>query len=214
MTKRRFPGVPGKSDSSGKSDSTDESVSPDDCCADGQCTCAADGGSSSPSQLRSDGGSTPSNVDTDGSLGDIQFTEPTVGESQDVEGPDANPTVRPGVPEKVNLDTPGYSIRSEMNDIDTPDEKTWFMELDEAVIEEERCIQCGTCVAACPSDSIGIGDDGLPELGKDVHRLFALLGFLPAGRTPIRTTVENHRRRRQRVWCRRPHHRVLGKSHR
>lgn len=43
---------------------------------------------------------------------------------------------------------------------------TWFEELDTAVIEPDRCIQCGTCVAACPTDSIGIGDDDLPELVK------------------------------------------------
>ena len=42
-----------------------------------------------------------------------------------------------------------------------PPQKTFFRELDEAVIEADRCIQCGTCVAACPSDSIGI--DALEE---------------------------------------------------
>lgn len=36
--------------------------------------------------------------------------------------------------------------------------KTWFRDLDEAVIEADRCIQCGSCVRACPSDSIGIDD--------------------------------------------------------
>jgi coenzyme F420 hydrogenase subunit beta len=36
--------------------------------------------------------------------------------------------------------------------------KVWFRDLDEAVIEADRCIQCGTCVAACPSDSIGVDD--------------------------------------------------------
>lgn len=43
---------------------------------------------------------------------------------------------------------------------------TWFEELDAGVISEDRCIQCGSCVAACPTDSIGIGDDELPELVK------------------------------------------------
>lgn len=42
--------------------------------------------------------------------------------------------------------------------VDEPAGKTWFRDLDEAVIEADRCIQCGTCVAACPSDSIGIDD--------------------------------------------------------
>lgn len=39
-----------------------------------------------------------------------------------------------------------------------PPQKTFFRELDEAVIEADRCIQCGTCVAACPSGSIGIDE--------------------------------------------------------
>jgi coenzyme F420 hydrogenase subunit beta len=43
---------------------------------------------------------------------------------------------------------------------------TWFEELEAAVIEEDRCIQCGACVASCPTDSIGIGEDDLPELVK------------------------------------------------
>jgi coenzyme F420 hydrogenase subunit beta len=53
-----------------------------------------------------------------------------------------------------------------MNDIDEAPGKVWFWDLDEAVIAADRCIECGTCVAVCPSDSIGIGDDGLPALVK------------------------------------------------
>lgn len=139
-------------------------MSADSCCEDGQCTCGTNG------QTIGDGGTTAepgaANVDADGSLGEVAFTEPATGTSQDVDAPTEAPTERPNVPDDANLDTPGYSIRSEMNDIETPDDKTWFMELDEAVIEEDRCIQCGTCVAACPSDSIGIGEDGLPKLVK------------------------------------------------
>jgi coenzyme F420 hydrogenase subunit beta len=60
----------------------------------------------------------------------------------------------------------GFQIREAMNDIDEAPGKVWFWELDEAVIAADRCIQCGTCVAVCPSDSIGIGDDGLPALVK------------------------------------------------
>jgi coenzyme F420 hydrogenase subunit beta len=55
------------------------------------------------------------------------------------------------------------------------------MELDEAVIQDDRCIQCGTCVAACPSDSIGIGDDGLPELVKMCTGCSLCWDFCPRG---------------------------------
>jgi coenzyme F420 hydrogenase subunit beta len=60
----------------------------------------------------------------------------------------------------------GFQIRDQMNDIEEAPGKVWFWELDEAVIAADRCIQCGACVAVCPSDSIGIGDDGLPALVK------------------------------------------------
>lgn len=127
----------------------------------------------------SDGGSVPKNVDSDGDLGEIEFTQPTEGTSQDVDH--GQPDERVDVPEDASLDTPGYGIRDEMNEIDTPDEKTWFMELDEAVIQDDRCIQCGTCVASCPSDSIGIGEDGLPKLVKMCTGCSLCWDFCPRG---------------------------------
>ncbi|MBV0925277.1 Coenzyme F420 hydrogenase/dehydrogenase, beta subunit C-terminal domain [Halomicroarcula limicola] len=146
----------------------------DDACGCGSsCGCSGHGKSDSAghgvgpdtdSTVRPDGGAGAANVDERGSLGDVSFTEPASGVSQDVE--DGPPDERVGAPDGVELETPGYGVREEMNDIETPDEKTWFMELDEAVIDADRCIQCGTCVAACPSDSIGIGEDDLPELVK------------------------------------------------
>lgn len=60
----------------------------------------------------------------------------------------------------------GFKIRDEMNGIEEAPGKTWFWELEAAVIDAERCIQCGVCVAVCPSDSIAIGDDDLPVLAK------------------------------------------------
>jgi coenzyme F420 hydrogenase subunit beta len=127
-----------------------------------------------------DGGAAPANVDADGNLGELEFTEPAENVSQDLED-GSDPSERVGVPEGVNLDTPGYAIRSEMNDMETPDEKTWFMELDEAVIGADRCIQCGTCVAACPSDSIGVGEDDLPELVKMCTGCSLCWDFCPRG---------------------------------
>jgi coenzyme F420 hydrogenase subunit beta len=130
-------------------------------------------------------GGTPTNVDGDGELGDIEFTAPAEGVSQALPGEDHGDPDRPdervNLPGEVDLDTPEFSIRSGMNDIETPDEKTWFMELDEAVIDADRCIQCGTCVAACPSDSIGIGDDGLPELVKMCTGCSLCWDFCPRG---------------------------------
>jgi coenzyme F420 hydrogenase subunit beta len=55
------------------------------------------------------------------------------------------------------------------------------MELDTAVIDADRCIQCGTCIAACPSDSIGIGDDDLPELVKMCTGCSLCWDFCPRG---------------------------------
>lgn len=126
-----------------------------------------------------DGGSVPTNVDQNGDLGEIEFTRPTEGTSQNVD--DGRPDERVGVPDDASLDTPEYGIRSEMNGIETPDDKTWFMELDEAVIQDDRCIQCGTCVASCPSDSIGIGEDGLPELVKMCTGCSLCWDFCPRG---------------------------------
>lgn len=53
----------------------------------------------------------------------------------------------------------GEDPRESMNDVAEAPGKIWFRSLDEAVIEADRCIQCGSCVAACPSDSIGIDSE-------------------------------------------------------
>jgi coenzyme F420 hydrogenase subunit beta len=49
----------------------------------------------------------------------------------------------------------GFDIREMMNDIDEAPGKVWFWDLEKAVIDADRCVQCGVCVAACPTDSIG-----------------------------------------------------------
>ncbi|TYL39822.1 coenzyme F420 hydrogenase [Natronococcus pandeyae] len=197
---RAFPGVPESDDeddavivpeTSGDAprsrDGTDhardgalETDAAGDSCGPDSCTC----GEKTPKTTERDqpvatDGAGVANVDKNGDLGDLEFTEPAEDVSQDVDN--GEPDVRVGVPEGVDLDTPTYSIRSEMNDIETPDEKTWFMELDEAVIDEGRCIQCGTCVAACPSDSIGVGEDDLPELVKMCTGCSLCWDFCPRG---------------------------------
>ncbi|MFB6195462.1 MAG: Coenzyme F420 hydrogenase/dehydrogenase, beta subunit C-terminal domain [Haloplanus sp.] len=59
----------------------------------------------------------------------------------------------------------GADPRERPDDVEDAPGKIWFRDLDEAVIEPDRCIQCGTCVAACPSDSIGIDEEeGRPTL--------------------------------------------------
>jgi coenzyme F420 hydrogenase subunit beta len=75
-----------------------------------------------------------------------------------------------------------YRIRDQMNGIAEPPGKTWFWELQAGVIDAGRCIQCGTCVAACPSNSIGIDEDTeLPELVKMCTGCSLCWDFCPRG---------------------------------
>jgi coenzyme F420 hydrogenase subunit beta len=75
-----------------------------------------------------------------------------------------------------------YRIRDEINGIVEPPGKTWFWELEAGVINADRCIQCGTCIAACPSNSIGINEDTfLPELVKMCTGCSLCWDFCPRG---------------------------------
>jgi coenzyme F420 hydrogenase subunit beta len=75
-----------------------------------------------------------------------------------------------------------YALREKMNGIAEPPGKVWFWELEAGVIDADRCIQCGTCVAACPSNSIGVDKDtGLPELVKMCTGCSLCWDFCPRG---------------------------------
>ena len=75
----------------------------------------------------------------------------------------------------------GFDIRDMMNDIDEAPGKVWFWDLEKAVIDADRCVQCGVCVAACPTDSIGLGEDDLPELVKMCTGCSLCWDFCPRG---------------------------------
>lgn len=76
----------------------------------------------------------------------------------------------------------GFNIREQMNGVEEPPGKTWFWELESGVIFADRCIQCGTCVAVCPSNSIGVNaDTSLPELVKMCTGCSLCWDFCPRG---------------------------------
>ncbi len=75
----------------------------------------------------------------------------------------------------------GFAIRDQMNSISEAPGKTWFWELADAVIDAGRCVQCGVCVAACPSDSIGVSEAGLPKLVKMCTGCSLCWDFCPRG---------------------------------
>ena len=82
----------------------------------------------------------------------------------------------------------GFDIRDFMNDIEEAPGKVWFWDLEKAVIDADRCVQCGVCVAACPTDSIGIGEDDLPKLVKMCTGCSLCWDFCPRGGLQYETT--------------------------
>ena len=88
-----------------------------------------------------------------------------------------------------------------MNTISDPPRKTWFWELGEAVIDADRCVGCGTCVAVCPSNSIGVSaESGLPELVQMCTGCSLCWDFCPRAGLHYESTWlgETSSRRRQR----------------
>src|SRR5216684_513617 len=59
-----------------------------------------------------------------------------------------------------------FRLRAEMNGMGEVPGKVWFFELEAAVIDADRCVQCGACVAACPTDSLAVNEQDLPYLVK------------------------------------------------
>ncbi len=74
-----------------------------------------------------------------------------------------------------------FAIRNQMNSIREAPGKTWFWELAEAVIDTDRCIKCGACVAACPTDSLAVSEKDLPVLVKMCTGCSLCWDFCPRG---------------------------------
>ncbi len=60
-------------------------------------------------------------------------------------------------------------------------DKIWFHKTATAVIDSDRCVRCGSCIAACPSHSIGVDTEGLPSLIKMCTGCSACWDFCPLG---------------------------------
>lgn len=59
--------------------------------------------------------------------------------------------------------------------------KIWFHRTASAVIDAGRCVGCGGCIAACPSRSISVGDDGHPTLTRMCTGCSACWDYCPLG---------------------------------
>jgi coenzyme F420 hydrogenase subunit beta len=79
-----------------------------------------------------------------------------------------------------------------MNGISEAPGKVWFWELAASVIDADRCVQCGACIAACPTDSIGISNEDLPELVKMCTGCSLCWDFCPRGGMRYESTWLRH----------------------
>ncbi len=76
---------------------------------------------------------------------------------------------------------PPFRLRESMNGRGEAPGKVWFFELAAAVIDADRCVQCGACIAACPSDSLAISPQDLPYLVKMCTGCSLCWDFCPRG---------------------------------
>ena len=76
---------------------------------------------------------------------------------------------------------PPFRLRASMNGIKEAPGKVWFFELAAAVIDADRCVRCGACIAACPTDSLGVNKDDLPYLVKMCTGCSLCWDFCPRG---------------------------------
>lgn len=69
--------------------------------------------------------------------------------------------------DRSGLADPAADIRdlvAAASEVPEPPDKIWFQKTAAAVIDADRCVGCGGCIAACPSRSLAIADDGRPTL--------------------------------------------------
>jgi coenzyme F420 hydrogenase subunit beta len=92
------------------------------------------------------------------------------------------------VPAALLEPQPPFRLRSAMSRVAEPPGKVWFFELAAAVIDAGRCVECGACVAACPTDSIGVSATGIPELVKLCTGCSLCWDFCPRGGLRYETT--------------------------
>ena len=88
------------------------------------------------------------------------------------------------MPPLIPIADPSLDIRDDVaakSDIFEFTDKIWFQKTAAAVIDAGRCTRCGSCIAACPSGSIGIGTDNLPTLVRMCTGCSSCWDYCPLG---------------------------------